>query len=181
MTISASLLTRIRDTACQRGAFQLPTGRMLDEYFDEYLLAADPALLYEVAAEIAHSVPIEIETLVGLDLGGIPLAVALSAATGVPAGFLRRERKTYGTCRQLEGKPVAGKRIAIVDDVVRSGSQVLRAASFLRQEGATVTTAVCVLDRELDGRARLANDQIALCSLLTPADLDTPSSIRQAS
>ncbi|MGH3565232.1 MAG: phosphoribosyltransferase family protein [Pseudonocardia sp.] len=94
---------------------------MIDEYFDEYLLAADPALLRDVAAEMARCVPVDTETLVGLELGGIPLTMALSAATGVPAGFLQRERKCYGTRRQLEGHPVAGKRVVLVDDVVRSG------------------------------------------------------------
>ncbi|MGH3774258.1 MAG: orotate phosphoribosyltransferase [Pseudonocardiaceae bacterium] len=154
---------------------------MIDEYFDEYLLASDPVLLREVAAEMARHVPVDAETLVGLELGGIPMAVALSAATGVPAGFLRRERKSYGTCRQVEGHPVAGKRVVLVDDVVRSGSQVLRAASVLRRAGASVTTAICVLDRDLDGRARLAENQIVLRSLLTPSALGTESPVRQAS
>jgi len=181
MTISASLLAHIRGAACQRGAFQLPTRQIIDEYFDEYLLASDPVLLHEVAAEMAHCVPVETETLVGLELGGIPFVVALSAATGIPAGFLRRERRSHGTCRQLEGHPVAGKRAVVVDDVVRSGSQVLRAASVLRRAGASVTTAVCVLDRYLDGRARLAENQIVLRFLLTPAALGTQSPVRQTS
>lgn len=180
MTIPASLLARIRGAACQRGAFHLPTGHVIEEYFDEYLLASDPALLREVAAEMARLVPVGAETLVGLELGGIPLAVALSAATGVPAGFLRRERKSYGTCRQVEGPPVAGRRVALVDDVIRSGSQVLRAASVLRQADASVATVICVLDRDLDGWARLAENQIVLRSLLTPAALGTESPVRQA-
>lgn len=181
MTIPASLLARIRGTACHHGVFQLPTGQVIDEYFDEYLLASDPVLLREVAAEMARCMPADTETLVGLELGGIPLAVALSAATGVPAAFLRRERKSYGTCRQVEGHPVAGKRVVLVDDVVRSGSQVLQAASVLRRAGVSVTTVICVLDRDLDGRARLAEHQIVLRSLLTPVSLGTESPVRQAS
>ncbi|MGL4745950.1 MAG: orotate phosphoribosyltransferase [Dermatophilaceae bacterium] len=173
MTIPGSLLSRIRRTACQRGRFQLPTGQVIEEYFDQYLLAADPALLGDVAAEMARRVPIDTDTLVGLELGGIPLTVALSAATGVPAGFLRREPKQYGTCRQLEGSPMAGKRVVLIDDVVRSGSQVLRATAALRRAGANVTAAVCVLDRELDGPVRLAGEQVLLRSLLTATDLDT--------
>lgn len=173
MTIPASLLARIRVTACQHGAFHLPTGQVIDEYFDEYLLAADPMLLRDIAAEMARHVPVGTDAVVGLEMGGLPLAVALSAATGVPAGFLRRERKSYGTCRQVEGRPVAGRHVVLIDDVVRSGSQVLRAASVLRCAGASVATAICVLDRDLDGRARLAESQIVLRSLLTPAALST--------
>jgi len=179
MTITPSLVTRIRDTACQQGAFRLPTGQVIDEYFDEYLLAADPALLRDVAAEMAERLPPDTEALVGLELGGIPLAVAVSAATGVPAGFFRRERKPYGTCRQLEGHAIAGRCVVLIDDVVRSGSQLLRAASVLRCAGADVTTALCVLDRDRDGRTRLAEQQIMLRSLLTPAVLHSHSSVQR--
>lgn len=94
MTIPASLLARIRATACQRGAFLLPTGQVIKDYFDEYLLAADPMLLREVAAEMARHVPVGTEVLVGLELGGIPLVVALSAATGVPLDFFGVNART---------------------------------------------------------------------------------------
>lgn len=171
MTVPASLIDRIRITACQQGIFHLPTGEVIEEYFDEYLLAADRTLLREVAAEMAQYVPVGTEMLVGMELGGIPLAVALSAATGVPAGFLRRERKSYGTRRQIEGQPVAGRDVILVDDVVRSGSQVLRAASVLRRAGASVTIAICVLDRGIGGREHLAENHIVLRSLLTPEAL----------
>lgn len=180
MTIPASLITRIWVTACQQGAFHLPTGQVIEEYFDEYLLAADPALLCDVATEIAHYVPVGTEMLVGMELGGIPLAVALSATTGIPVGFLRRERKSYGTRRQMEGRLVAGRDVVLVDDVVRSGSQVLRAASVLRRVGANVATAICVLDRDIGGQARLAEEQIILQSLLTPDALNAKSAVRCA-
>lgn len=180
MIISTSLLARIRATACQRGAFHLPTGQVIEEYFDEYLLAADPVLLREVVAEMACLVPVGTEALVGLELGGIPLAVALSAATGIPVGFLRRERKPYGSCRQVEGRPVAGRHVVLVDDVVRSGAQVFQAASVLRRAGARVATAICVLDRDLDGRARLAHSQIVLRCLFTSAAFATEVPVRQS-
>jgi orotate phosphoribosyltransferase len=180
MTIPASLITRINVTACQQGAFHLPTGQVIEEYFDEYLLAADPTLLRDVAGEMARYVPPGTEMLVGLELGGIPLVLALSAATEVPAGFLRRERKSYGTRRQIEGHSVAGRDVVLVDDVVRSGSQMLRAALVLRRAGGSVATAICVLDRGIDGRARLAESQIILRSLLTTDALGTESAVRRA-
>ncbi len=175
MTIPTSLIARIRVTACQQGPFHLPTGQIIETYFDEYLLAADPTLLRDVATEMARYVPVGTEMLVGIELGGIPLAVALSTATGLPAGFLRRRRKSYGTRRQIEGRLVAGRDVVLVDDVVRSGSQILRAASVLRRAGASVATGICVLDRGIGGQARLAENQIILQSLLTPNALDAKS------
>lgn len=181
MTIPTSLITRIRVTAYQQGDFHLPTGQVIEEYFDQYLLAADHTLLTDVAAEMARYVPIDAETLVGMELGGVPLAVALSAATGVPAGFLRRDRKSYGTRRQIEGQPVAERNVVLIDDVVRSGGQMLEAASVLRRAGARVGTVICILDRDLGGWKHLAENQIALQSLLTPEALSGQSPVRRAS
>jgi orotate phosphoribosyltransferase len=181
MTISGSLIIRIRAAACRRGTFHLPTGQVTEEYFDEYLLAAKHILLRDVATEMARYLPVDSEVLVGMELGGIPLVVALSAATGVPAGFLRHERKPYGTRRQIEGPPVMGRGVVLVDDVVRSGRQILRAASVLRRAGANVATAICVLDRDIGGRAHLAENQIVLRSLLTPETLGVESPILHTS
>ncbi len=91
-------------------AFHLADGQVIGEYFDQYMLAADPTLLRDVAAEMHRLVLPGTEVLVGIELGGVPLTVALSAASGLPAAFLRREPKSYGTFRQLEGHPVAGRR-----------------------------------------------------------------------
>lgn len=52
---------------------------------------------------------------------------------------------------------------------------MLRAAAILRQFGAQITTAVCVLDRDLGGSLRLAREQIALQSLLATATLNAES------
>jgi orotate phosphoribosyltransferase len=180
MSDPASLIARVRAAACQRGPFRLPTEQVIEDYFDEYLLASDPVLLHDVATQMARQVPAKAEVLVGLELGGVPLAVALSAATGTFAGFLRGERKSYGTGRQVEGPVVTGRDVILVDDVVRSGAQLLAAATVLRCAGARVATAICVLDRGLDGRARLAEHHIVLRSLFTPADIYTERTARQA-
>jgi len=105
----ATLAARITETACVTGPFTLPDGRELDSYFDEYRLACDPHLLRDVAAAMAALVPDDAEAPAGFALGGVPLTVALSAATGLPAVFLRREPKRYGSRRQIEGTHVPGR------------------------------------------------------------------------
>lgn len=176
MAVSECLAARVRDTACQLGTYHLPTGETICSYFDEFLLAADPDLLRDVAVEMSNQLPDDIDAVVGIELGGIPLAVALSAVSGVPAAFLRRRRKTYGTYRQVEGTPVAGKRVALVDDVVRSGSQLLRGAAVLHRQGSRVRMAACVLDRDLGGRDRLAGAGIKLWTLLADETIDAEES-----
>ncbi|MQY26735.1 orotate phosphoribosyltransferase [Nocardia aurantia] len=169
--LPTNLVARIRATALQHGEFTLASGEVLDEYFDQYALAADPVLLRDVADALARELPRQIDSLVGIALGGVPLAVATSAAAGIHTSFYRPAPKTYGTCRQIEAAFGNGSRVVVVDDVVRSGTQVLRAAEILREAGAVVVAVLCVLDRECGGRERLEQNGIELRSLFTPATL----------
>ncbi|WP_228815877.1 orotate phosphoribosyltransferase [Nocardia puris] len=172
MMLPVSLAGRIRRAALREQAFILPTGDTLDEYFDEYLLAADPILLKDVAQAMVGHVPSDTDVVMGVAMGGVPLAVALSAVTGRRAGFFRRRPKEYGSCRQIEGDAVGGRHVVIVDDVVRTGSQVVYAAEVLRGCGAEVSAALCVLDREAGGGELLASEGIELRALLTQSLLD---------
>jgi orotate phosphoribosyltransferase len=168
-----ALAARLAESACVAAPFTLTDGRTLDSYFDEYRLAADPRLLHDVAEAMAALVPEHAEVLAGIELGGVPLVVALSAATGLPAVFLRRLPKRYGSRQQIEGAPIEGRRAVLVDDVVRSGGQLLAMARMLRIAGAPVADALCVLERPLGGRLLLDENGIALHALLTEADLPT--------
>ncbi|MCM2579740.1 orotate phosphoribosyltransferase [Streptomyces meridianus] len=168
------LAARLAEAACVKAPFHLPNGTRLDTYFDEYRLAADPALLRDTAAAMAAFVPDDAQVLAGIELGGIPLVVALSAATGLPAVFLRRSPKGYGSRRQIEGTAIDGRRAVLVDDVVRSGGQLLAMARTLRIAGTPVSDALCVLERPLGGRMLLAEHRVTLHSLLTEADLPSP-------
>ncbi|MCX4094319.1 orotate phosphoribosyltransferase [Nocardia sp. alder85J] len=169
--LPTNLVVRIRAAALQHGEFTLASGEMLDEYFDQYALAADPVLLRDVAGALARELPRQIDSLVGVALGGVPLAVATSAAAGIRASFYRPTPKTYGTYRQIEPDFGNDSRVVVVDDVVRSGTQVLRAAETLSEAGGVVIAVLCVLDRELGGRELLEQNGIELRLLLTPATL----------
>ena len=68
--------------------------------------------------------PAGTELLGGLEMGGIPIATVLSAETGLPALFVRKEAKEYGTCKLAEGPDVAGRRVTLVEDVITTGGAV---------------------------------------------------------
>ncbi|KNB48988.1 phosphoribosyltransferase family protein [Streptomyces caatingaensis] len=172
-TSTTSLAARLAATACVTDAFALADGQVLDSYFDEYRLAADPQLLHDVADAMSVLVPEGAQVLAGVELGGVPLVVALSAATGLPAAFLRRTPKRYGSKQQVEGAAVGGRRVVLVDDVVRSGGQLLAMARMLRVTGAHVADALCVLERPLGGRLLLNEHGVTLGSLLLESDLTT--------
>ncbi len=119
-------------------------------------------------------VPAGTGLLGGLELGGVPLATMLSYATGIPALFVRKQAKAYGTRRIAEGGDPAGRTVLLVEDVITTGGDVARAARVLRELGATVTTVACVIDRVPPGPGEnaLQAEGIAVRSVLTRQQLD---------
>ena len=166
-------LARDIDACCRlRGEFTLRSGQVSHEYFDKYLFEADPALLKRVVARMRDLVPDGTDLLGGLEMGGIPIATVLSAETGLPALFVRKEAKTYGTCKLAEGPDVAGRRVTLVEDVITTGGAVRDATVKLREYGATVETVVCAIDRSPEGDHPLADVGLEVRSVLTKAELD---------
>lgn len=107
------------------GEFTLRSGQKTTTYFDKYQFEADPETLRMVASQMAPLVPADTEVLGGLELGGVPVATALSLATGIPVAFVRKEAKVYGTARLAEGCEIAGRRLLVVEDVITTGGQLL--------------------------------------------------------
>lgn len=169
--MSTSLARRIHDVSSLHGTFTLRSGTTSDRYFDKYRFEADPQLLREIAEAMQSIVPAGTEALAGLELGGVPIATILSQVTGLPTLFVRKQAKTYGTCRYAEGGEVSGRHLLVVEDIVTSGGQVIESVRALRSDGAVITDVVCVIDREAGGRAALAAEGLALHALYTRGEL----------
>jgi orotate phosphoribosyltransferase len=170
-------LARDVDARCRlTGEFTLRSGQVSHEYFDKYLFETDPALLARVAAQMEELLPddVDLQThlLGGLEMGGIPIVTALSARTGLPALFVRKKAKDYGTCKLAEGPEVAGRRVTLVEDVITTGGAVRDATRALREAGAEVTLVVCAIDRSPAGENPLADVGLEVRAVLTKADLD---------
>jgi orotate phosphoribosyltransferase len=167
-----ALAAAIYDRTHLTGEFVLRSGVVSNEYFDKYLFESDPALLREIATALVRLLPDGTEALAGLELGGVPIATVLSQITGIPVYFVRKEAKTYGTCRLAEGGDIHGKRLTVVEDVVTSGGQVITSCGDLRERGAIVEHAVCVIDRESGGPEGLAAIDVQLHPLYTMTKLN---------
>jgi orotate phosphoribosyltransferase len=161
------------DAHCRlTGEFTLRSGQVASEYFDKYLFETDPLLLARVASAMAPLLPDGTDLLGGLEMGGIPIVTVLSAQTGLPALFVRKQAKTYGTCKLAEGPDVAGRRVTLIEDVITTGGAVRDATVALRAAGALVATVVCAIDRSPGDDNPLADVGLEVRSVLTKADLD---------
>jgi orotate phosphoribosyltransferase len=153
------------------GQFTLRSGATSGEYFDKYRFEADPPLLRAIAQAMASMLPDGTDVLAGLELGGVPLAVMLGQVTGIPTAFVRKQAKPYGTMRVSEGAEVDGARVVVIEDVITSGGQVVASAGDLRELGAIVEHALCVIDREAGGADALAAIGVSLRPLYLMSEL----------
>ncbi len=167
-----TLAQEIRRVSQITGEFKLRSGRIEHEYFDKYLFEADPNLLGRIAERMVTLIPEGTEVLAGLEMGGIPVVTMLAHFSGIPAAFVRKEAKKYGTARLAEGADIVGKRVLVVEDVVTSGGQIVQSSSDLRKLGAEIDAALCVIDRQQGGRENLARNGIGLISFLRKAELE---------
>ncbi|WP_235530014.1 MULTISPECIES: orotate phosphoribosyltransferase [unclassified Nocardioides] len=166
-------LARDIDACCRlSGEFTLRSGQVSHEYFDKYLFESDPVLLGRVADQMVDLVPEGTELLGGLELGGIPIVTALSMRMNLPALFVRKKAKEYGTCKLAEGPDVEGRRITIIEDVITTGGAVRDATNALRAAGAVVEVVVCAIDRSPEGVNPLDDVQLEVRPVLTKAELD---------
>ncbi len=166
-----SLASRIKASAQLSGRFVLRSGKFSETYFDKYQFEAEPVLLRDIARQLVHLIPEGTEALAGLELGGIPIVSVLSQLTGLPAAFIRKEAKSYGTCRYAEGTELHGKRFVLIEDVVSSGGAIIDALNKLRTDGLEPIAAICVIDRQTGGKETLAAAGLALHGLLTFEDI----------
>ena len=88
----AELARRIYEAAHLEGEFLLRSGQISNEYFDKYRFESDPELLAAIAEQMEALLPEGTQWLAGLELGGVPLATALSLRTGLPVLFVRKRR-----------------------------------------------------------------------------------------
>jgi orotate phosphoribosyltransferase len=145
--VSPDLASRIREAALLEGDFVLSSGQRSRFYVDKYLFSTEPDLLRDVAAALSERLPDGVERLAGVELGAVPLVVAMALASGLPYVIVRKSAKGYGTVRGIEGSLERGERVALIEDVVTTGTQAVRAARSLVQAGAEILTIVAVLDR----------------------------------
>lgn len=168
----ADLARRVSDRCLLTGEFTLRSGQTATTYFDKYLFEGDPAILRDVAELMVPLVPSDVEVLAGLELGGVPVATALSLATGLPTAFVRKAPKTYGTAKLAEGTDIDGRRVLVVEDVITTGGQVLASTNDLRSRGALVTDVLCVIDRSESNHERLNEASLNVSALFTRSNLE---------
>jgi orotate phosphoribosyltransferase len=166
------LARRIYATSHLTGTFKLRSGQISNQYFDKYLFESNPDLLFEIATQMSQLIPAGTEILAGLEMGGIPIATVLSLKNHLPAIFVRKKAKDYGTCKLAEGKEFKGKQVCVIEDVVTTGGQIILSSNELRKMGGRVESVLCVIQRGKDAADILTKEGLRLIPLFTMEELE---------
>ncbi len=149
------LIALLKRDALRLGSFVLASGRTSHYYVDGRrvtLSAEGAALIGHGVMDVLAQVP-EIAAVGGLTMGADPIVGATLALAPVRGraglrGFLvRKEAKSHGTGRLVEGPLEEGMTVAIVDDVATTGGSSLQAVAAVEAMGCRVARVICVLDR----------------------------------
>ena len=164
----------------QGGAFRLASGRISTVYFNLKPTMLDPHGARLIGAAVAtRAAALGVDCVGGLEMGAVPLVAAtaaMSSVAGAPiaAVFVRKAAKEHGTRSLIEGladgETLAGRRIAVVEDVTTTGGSALKAIDALREAGATVEHVITIVDREEGAAESFAAAGVALHALFRKSE-----------
>jgi orotate phosphoribosyltransferase len=171
---SAELEQLARDVvaaAWLEGDFVLRSGRRSRYYLDKYLFETQPGILRRVGRHLGELVPAGTHRLAAPELGAVLLGAAVSLELDLPLVLVRKQTKEYGTRRALEGVLEAGDRVTVIEDVLTTGGEAIRAIEQVQAAGGTVVGLVAVLDREEGAAERLHQLGVPFTPLFRMSDL----------
>jgi orotate phosphoribosyltransferase len=167
------LIAELREHALVIGEVTLTSGARAQYYVDAKRAILRPAGFGALGALLAAQLSDWEATAVGgLTMGADPVAcAALAGGARVKAFFVRKEAKSHGLQRRIEGPPLAPEdRCVVVEDVVTTGGSTLAAIEALQQAGREICGVICVLDRLAGGGATIERAAGAPYVALTTID-----------
>jgi len=171
------LLELVRTKALRVGKITLSSGKVSDYYVDAREVVLDPEGAYLTGKLMLDMIEPEAVAVAGMTLGADPIVTAISVVSHIEgrnlsALIIRKEPKKHGTQKFVEGPALPeGSKVAVVDDVVTTGSSIIKSIERLRAEGYEPIQIVAILDREEGGSEKLKAAGYDLESIFTRADL----------
>ena len=156
--------------AIQFGKFVLTSGAVSDYYIDIKKASTNPKTLKKIAESIAEFLK-GYDIIAGMELGAVPIVVALSLETNIPYVIIRKEKREHGTSKQIEGQDIKNKKVLIVEDVTTSGGSVLKSIKIIRENKGIVDEAISVVDRESGAKEKLQKVDVSFIPLLSVSDI----------
>jgi len=150
------LLDLVLEVSFRRERVTLASGKQSDFYLDLRQTLMRPrgvALSGALVLDRLLAGP-PVDAVGGMAVGAVPLVSAVLAAasardraTPLLGFFVRKEAKSHGLGRRVEGGFAAGQRVALLEDTVTTGGSTLEALDAVTAAGGKVVRVLCLVDR----------------------------------
>ncbi len=173
----ARLIELIHEKALEFGDFTLASGKKASFYLDCRRLTLDGESANLVAEGILEKLQGDMPAAVGgMAIGADPITAAVITLAWQQGhelrGFIvRKEAKSHGTGRQVEGPVNPGDRVVILEDVITTGGSSLAAIAHARDFGLTVDRLITIVDRGENSQRVFADVGVEFQSLVHVDDL----------
>lgn len=158
--------------ALQFGDFTLASGKRSSMYVDLRLLVSQPNLMQAAAAAYAKELEaLHCDRIAGVPYAALPIGMAVALASGVPLIYNRKESKSHGLGKDIEGLWKPGERVVICEDVITTGGSIVSSVELFRAAGLVVEEAIVLLDRQQGGVENLQKAGIRVHSVLSLGDV----------
>jgi orotate phosphoribosyltransferase len=179
MTDHSVLVALLAERSAKRGQFTLASGKQSKYYIDARLTTMSPeglSVIGPLALATLRQSGWEIDAIGGLTLGADPISYAISYASAdsdrpLRAFTVRKEAKSYGTGKTIEGPFKEGDRVAVIEDVITTGGSALRAIEAVRAANGTVAGVLALVDREEGGRQAIEAAGVPVISLVSVSQI----------
>jgi orotate phosphoribosyltransferase len=173
------LLMLLRERSLTRGDFVLSSGRHSNYYIDARVTTMSgqgQVLIGRLGLAQLDALGWAPHLVGGLTLGADPIAYAIAHAAALQgrrldAFTVRKEVKSHGAGRQIEGSFTPGARVVVVEDTITTGDSALRAAAVIQDAGGVVAGVLALVDRQEGGTARIEEAGFAVSALFTTGEL----------
>jgi len=147
------------------GDFILSSGKKSNYYIDARLTTLDPAGAHQIGSLIFDRIKalgLKPDAIGGLTMGADPISVAVAmksedAGEPIQAIVVRKQVKSHGRKRRIEGNFNPGDNIVVVEDVGSTGSSALEAVNAIREEGGVVIHVFIIVDRMMGAMDTMEN------------------------
>jgi orotate phosphoribosyltransferase len=171
------------ERSVRRGSFVLSSGQRSSYYIDCRLAtmsAAGQVLIGRMGLHAILAEHWEPDSIGGLTMGADPVAYAIAAASygsdrPLDAFSVRKDAKTHGTGKLIEGNFTSGNRVVVIEDVITTGASARQAIAAVRESGGKVLGVLAVVDREEGGKQALEAEGSRVLSLTSTSELGLDS------
>lgn len=173
------MIALLANRSAKRGNFTLSSGRQSTLYVDARITTMSPdglALIGPLGVAAIRDAGWNADSIGGLTMGADPIACAVSYASAssvspLRAFTVRKEPKTHGTGKLIEGPFQSGDRVVVVEDTITTGGSAKKAIDAVRAAGGTVIGVLALVDREEGGREALEAEGVPVISLARAAEI----------